>query len=597
MPHSHAAEELLEMIGSGKSHVAHAQSLAVAMVRDGIPQEAVTAFASLGSFGAHESNAERDLHRWLRGLYGVTLEPYFIDVMLEKDDADIDDIGEQEDNPLKGTASTRIPVLLPHEVFSAIHSSSDHQVSFGLSMLGRHSPAAIKQFWRHLQRYVPEEVKDHPALAGCDLSEMIQLLIHFDGAEMYKNSEYNIWSFSSALSSLLDVDCLETQFVCCILPQKAMQQKQVKNYVHKEIARLMSWSFKVLQSGKFPSTGFYGEEFPSTSCRAKRSGTALAGEWKACFYGFRGDQKARRECHYFSRHYNCIQLCDRCCAKTPTEKHMDDMNFKNFSANAPFLLTAIDHNMYLNTTPSAELSPWTAMPGWKIENTFFDWMHIVLLGIARDVVAAAIKLMAMRGVISMTNLRLELKSLTAWIKKERKSDEELLQMAVVVRALNKAQRLLDHSDLLMTEQDSTRFNELVQLHLRTWQRLALKFEALGIALCKIRPKHHYLQHIGLYVASTRVNVRIHQNFNSESYMGKMKKIAVKCHSISMMLRVQQRYVLYLALSWERAKRASTGAGAALTGKETLEELLLCDDRPLSSSSAEYAKRRCIMGIK
>ncbi|CAE7812100.1 unnamed protein product [Symbiodinium sp. CCMP2592] len=330
---------------------------------------------------------------------------------------------------------------------------------------------------------------------------------------------------------------------------------------------------------------------------------------------------------------------------------MDDMNFKNFSANAPFLLTAIDHNMYLNTTPSAELSPWTAMPGWKIENTFFDWMHIVLLGIARDVVAAAIKLMAMRGVISMTNLRLELKSLTAWIKKERKSetgvscslpamtpantgleswseypemgssfkaaqmkvmvwgmarklqmvlqnDEELLQMAVVVRALNKAQRLLDNSDLLMTEQDSTRFNGLVQLHLRTWQRLALKFEALGIALCKIRPKHHYLQHIGLYVASTRVNVRIHQNFNSESYMGKMKKIAVKCHSVSMMLRVQQRYVLYLALSWERAKRASTGPGAALTGKETLEELLLCDDnrRPLSSSSAEYAKRRCIMGI-
>ena len=158
-------------------------------------------------------------------------------------------------------------------------------------------------------------------------------------------------------------------------------------------------------------------------------------------------------------------------------------------------------------------------------------------------------------------------------------DEELVQMAIVVRALNKAQRLLDNSEFFMTEGDSTRFNDLVQLHLRTWQRLALKFEALGIALCKIRPKHHYLQHIGLYVAATRVNVRIHQNFNSESYMGKMKKIAVKCHSASMMLRVQQRYVLYLALSWERAKRASTGAaGAALTGNETLEELLLCDSQ-------------------
>ena len=97
---------------------------------------------------------------------------------------------------------------------------------FGLSMLGRRTPAAIKEFWEHLQRFAPEEVKDHPALDGCDVSKMVPLLIHFDGAEMYKNSEYNIWSFSSALSSLLDVDCLETQFVCCILPQKAMQQKQ-----------------------------------------------------------------------------------------------------------------------------------------------------------------------------------------------------------------------------------------------------------------------------------------------------------------------------------------------------------------------------------
>lgn len=128
MPHSHAAEELLEMIGSGKTNVAHAQGLAAAMVRDGIPSEAVTAFASLGSFGAHSSNAERDLHRWLGGVYGVTLEPYFINVMLERSDCDID---EMEEDPLKGTVSTRVPVLLPHEVFSAIHSSSDYQVLSG----------------------------------------------------------------------------------------------------------------------------------------------------------------------------------------------------------------------------------------------------------------------------------------------------------------------------------------------------------------------------------------------------------------------------------------------------------------------------------
>lgn len=116
-----------------------------------------------------------------------------------------------------------VSVLL---ICQCINASVLDPCQFGLSMLGHHTPAAIKEFWKHLQRFSPAEVKDHPALQNCKLSNMIPLLIHFDGAEMYKNSEYNIWSFSSALSSLLDVDCLQTQFMCCIIPQCAMEHKQ-----------------------------------------------------------------------------------------------------------------------------------------------------------------------------------------------------------------------------------------------------------------------------------------------------------------------------------------------------------------------------------
>ena len=93
-------------------------------------------------------------------------------------------------------------------------------------MLGHQTPAAIKEFWQHLQRFAPEEIKDHPALESCDLCDLLPLLVHFDGAEMYKNAEYNIWSFSSACSSLLNVDCIQTQFLCCILPHIAMETKE-----------------------------------------------------------------------------------------------------------------------------------------------------------------------------------------------------------------------------------------------------------------------------------------------------------------------------------------------------------------------------------
>ena len=54
----------------------------------------------------------------------------------------------------------------------------------------------------------------------------------------------------------------------------------MKDYVHAEVARLMSWSFKILQEGRFPDRGYYGEELPAKSSRGKSRGLPLAGGWK-----------------------------------------------------------------------------------------------------------------------------------------------------------------------------------------------------------------------------------------------------------------------------------------------------------------------------
>ena len=50
-----------------------------------LPHEAIRAFASLGANGKHPQNAERDLHRWLRALYGFKLEPYVLKMSLQVD--------------------------------------------------------------------------------------------------------------------------------------------------------------------------------------------------------------------------------------------------------------------------------------------------------------------------------------------------------------------------------------------------------------------------------------------------------------------------------------------------------------------------------
>lgn len=47
----------------------------------GSTPQAVPAFASLGGWGSHEQNQERDLHKWVNGLHGLNLETF--DVQFE----------------------------------------------------------------------------------------------------------------------------------------------------------------------------------------------------------------------------------------------------------------------------------------------------------------------------------------------------------------------------------------------------------------------------------------------------------------------------------------------------------------------------------
>ena len=50
--------------------------LARANVLDNLPAGAVQCFATLGTEGKFPANQERDLHRWLQCLFGVSLRPY-----------------------------------------------------------------------------------------------------------------------------------------------------------------------------------------------------------------------------------------------------------------------------------------------------------------------------------------------------------------------------------------------------------------------------------------------------------------------------------------------------------------------------------------
>ena len=70
------------MIGTGRASVSEVCDLARANISDGLPSEALAAFASLGSGGMHSANQKRDLHRWMHSLFGMDLTTYKVKMTL-----------------------------------------------------------------------------------------------------------------------------------------------------------------------------------------------------------------------------------------------------------------------------------------------------------------------------------------------------------------------------------------------------------------------------------------------------------------------------------------------------------------------------------
>lgn len=116
------------------------------------------------------------------------------------------------------------------------------------------------------------------------------------------------------------------------------------------------------------------------------------------FFSFKADLKARMECNFFfKRYYKCKQCCDRCNAVAPTTNQPDPLSYKDFSPQAAYTRTLVTHEQYMRSTPPALISPWAAVGGWQLESVGFDWMHLVYLGVAKDLVPSALRLLNILG--------------------------------------------------------------------------------------------------------------------------------------------------------------------------------------------------------
>lgn len=91
-------------------------------------------------------------------------------------------------------------------------------------------------------------------------------------------------------------------------------------------------------------------------------------------------------------------------------------------------------------------------------------------------------------------------------------------------------------------------------HLNAYMWLASYYFQKRALYFKLRCKTHYNFHLADEIESTQVNPKIYENFEEESFLGKIKKIAVHCHGGTCTQRVFMRYLLGLGISLETFRK-------------------------------------------
>ena len=285
--------------------------------------------------------------------------------------------------------------------------------------------------------------------------------------------------------------------------------------------------------------------------------------------------------------------------------------YTDFSDDAPWKRTVMNHSQYIACTPPAERSPWMAVGGFALELCYRDWMHNDFLGTARDHLASLIFDMASEGLLGPGPLESQLKRLScqlhAWCWKHRVSisfksftkaslgrpnNEKTVfpEMAsyfkashlkiiarflaevarrrctgslrskvrvVCIWGLTEAHHIMDSCGVLLIRPEARRLRGAIYVWLRTYSYLHCRSQIEGTFLYYIRPKHHYCEHAAMDLHPEHrfsLNPRFTSCWVDESFLGKCMRIGKRTHASTCSLRLLQRYILYIALRWEKRRR-------------------------------------------
>ena len=528
------------------------------------------AFASLGR--TDKSHAERDFHRWLGTAKELGVSPYNLKVMLKT---------RCRLRPVE----CKIPVIPIHLLLRACYNAGPNQ--WAKTALGNYGPTGLRDYWAKAQDL--DWARAHPGVqrlkAEGRLDKTAPLLFHQDGVETFRTVEANVFSLQSALSYGNTID---TKLLIGFVWEACMPTKALRQAVNEEFCDYVDYCAKACEEGVGPLRGFYGEENPPCA------GEVLFGDYRAVYAGWKGDMKARKKEHAFTRAWDCTWVCSDCAACQPYSGGIPELTYTRVHPNALWKRTRISHEAYMLTDGR---SPWARVRGFHLKTVYRDVDHIMFLGFCRDVAGSMLYEFA-QAVLSLGFCLLNLDDALKWLYisyvewcKERRvtytPQEFSLQMlgktkqneypvlssqvkaahckvlmyfiaymsmvldsgtqhdrvrTVCACALADCFNCLDQSGMWLSDAMATWCANSGELFLMAYVHMAAAALSAGVTLWKVRPKMHDFQEQLERLKYDKYNLLYHQCLNDEHMLGIFKRITRGCHIKSANYRLAHRYL-------------------------------------------------------
>lgn len=424
-----------------------------------------------------------------------------------------------------GTTVVSCPLVLPHEIFAALHTAGPERFAKAMG-----TAQSVRIYWDHARRH-SVWAANHAGLQVPDL--VYPLAVYGDGVKVTRSDVVLSITWNSLLVKASPA--IDSRHLIAALPVTHLTPTSLD-----EVMRVVCWSLAAMFDGFHPCTDHLGREWPKNSRQAFRSGTPLAGGAKACLTEGRGDWE------FLSKFWH-----------VPSAQHSAPCMFCTCTQFGPTSWTRLSQQPLRPDDWFPKRNPLTRL-GVTVSMLRYDLMHIVQLGVAQWVNGASLLWLCQKGFFEGDSLAQQLASawcrfkrwaaglgltptqkvftgrrllchiieyvelqgkawnsrlITSWLAVEmaqiEAADEETQLITSLQFLLSESSRFLEVRGRYLLPEEGAQYNSLVTDALLIYRELARRNYLRGRLWHPLRPKLHAWAEIGRVCQADLINPRFY----------------------------------------------------------------------------------------